>query len=176
VAALLALHLGARSQVQARVWRSPATIGLAAAANYPEGLAAHRMRARQAALRGDASTAALELRGALALGFDRFMDVRGDPAFAAVHGAPEFEVVMREIAADWIATSRARADPTHYDLYWRAEAHLVRGEFDEAEAAFQEALSLGGGFDQGIHAELAALREHRNRLDAEAPANSSPAP
>ena len=53
------------------------------------------LRARRAALRGDPVTAAQELRGAAAAGYDRFMDVRGDPDFASVVRHPEFDAVLR---------------------------------------------------------------------------------
>ncbi|MBW2668227.1 MAG: hypothetical protein JRE13_18195, partial [Deltaproteobacteria bacterium] len=98
----------------ARVWRMPMLVMLAAAENYPNGLAAYRMRVYKAAVIGDAVTAAAELRGARKRGFDRFMDIDGDAHYDTVRNHPEFDVVMREIAGDWIATIRARSSPTHY--------------------------------------------------------------
>ena len=163
-AALPALLLAAlfvwQSHAQARVWRSPVHMALATEARYPQGSTAHLLRARRAALRGDPMAAAQELQGAVAAGYDRFMDVRSDPDFAAVVRHPEVDGVLREMAAVWIATFRARSDPSYRDLYWVAVAHVLREEFDEAISAYERALARGGRFDGRIRSDLATVRAH----------------
>jgi hypothetical protein len=156
-AGALAVAFGALTAAQARVWRSPSTISLATARNYPDGITAHYMRAVQAARRGDAATAARELRGALARGFDAFMELESDPTFTALRGHPDYDAVLRDIAADWIATIEVRPDPTYYELYWTAEARWLRGELEAAEATYRRALALGGGFDPAIRERLLTL-------------------
>lgn len=163
-AALLAVFYGLASYQQARVWRSPTTIALTAAANYPDGLMAHILRARQAGLRGDAAACALELRVAAARGYGQFWELQSDPAFANVYGALEVQAVAREMAANWIELTRARPAPTHSDLYLLGQAHAVRGELEEAEAAWNEALRIGGEWDSRIQAELTRLRWHSSQL------------
>jgi hypothetical protein len=159
-ACALAVWFGTLTAAQARVWRSPSTISLATARNYPGGITAHRMRAYMAASMGDATRAARELRGALERGFDAFMDIQTNPTFAPLRGHPEYDIVMRDMAGDWIVTISARSAPTHRELYWLAEAHLLREELTEAEAAFVRSLELGGGFDATIREKLAALRRY----------------
>jgi hypothetical protein len=163
-AALVAILYALQSYEQARVWRSPATIALATASNYPNGLMAHLMRAREAGMRGDAAACADELRFATARGYAQFWELQRDAAFARVQATPEIQTVMREMASNWIELTRTRPEPTYYDLYWRGHAHAVRGEFNEAEVALQEALRLGGELDSRIRGDLTRLRSLSSRL------------
>jgi hypothetical protein len=163
-AALLAILYGLASHQQARVWRSPTAIAIAAAANYPDGLMAHLLRARQAGLRGDAAACAGELRVAAERGYGQFWELQGDPAFAMVGGAPEVQAVIREMAANWIELTLARPAPSYFDLYWRGQAHAVRGELEEAETALKEALRLGGELDSQIQGDLMRLRRLSDSL------------
>ena len=164
LAAFVAIFYGLESHQQARVWRSPTTIAIAAAANYPDGLAAHIFRARQAGVRGDAAACAGELRGAAARGYAQFWELKHDSAFAMVLAAPEVQAVVREMAANWIELTLGRPEPSYLELYWLGQAHLVRGELEEAEAALQEAMRLGGELDSEIQYELTRLRSLSSRL------------
>ncbi len=159
-ALLLAAFFASSSHVQARVWRSPVHMALAAEARYPQGATAHLLRARRASLRGDPVAAARELRGAAATGYDRFMDIRSDPDFAAVVRHPEVHDVLRDMAAAWIATVRTRSDPSYSELYWLAFAHVLREELGEAVAVYERALAIGGSFDERIRSDLAKVRAH----------------
>jgi hypothetical protein len=163
-AALVAIFFGLQSHQQARVWRSPTTIAIAAAANYPDGLTAHLLRARQAGLRGDVVACAGELQVVTARGYAQFWELQSDSAFATVLAAPEMRAVVRGMAANWIELIRTRLDVTHYELFLLGQAHLVRGEFEEAEAALQEALDIGGVVDAQIHDLLTRLRSRSSRL------------
>jgi hypothetical protein len=170
-AVVFIIVLGGMARAQARVWRMPMLVMLAAAENYPNGLAAYRMRVYKAAVIGDAVTAAAELRGARKRGFDRFMDIDGDAHYDTVRNHPEFDVVMREIAGDWIATIRARSSPTHYESFWLAQAHVRRDELHDAEVALEQAQRIGGEFDSQIRAQLVPLRQEIRRRDAADGAN-----
>jgi len=165
--ALWAVGLGLLTSAQARVWRSTSTIALATSRNYPNGITAHRMRAYQAARFGDATTAARELRGAFERGFDAFMDLQSDPTFAALQGNPEYDAMLGDMAADWIATIEAREAPTYYELYWMGEAHLLRRELDAAEMAYRRSLELGGGFDPSIRERLMTITRIRSQMNPE---------
>ncbi len=165
--ALLAVGLGLLTSAQARVWRSTSTISLATARNYPNGITAHRMRAYQAARMGDAAKAASELRAAFERGFDAFMELQSDPTFAALQGNPDYDAMLGDMAADWIATIEAREAPTHYEFYWIGEAHLLRGEIDAAKAAYRRSLELGGGFDPSIQARLITIEHIKSQLNLE---------
>jgi hypothetical protein len=162
---LVVVGFGALTRAHARVWRSPSTISLATARTYPDGITAHRMRAYQAATAGDVETAAREMRGALDRGFDAFMELQSSPVFAALQGQPAWDAVLRDIAADWIATIEAREAPTHYELWWTGEAYLLRGELDPAEDAYRRALALGGGFDPSIRERLLTIRRIREQME-----------
>ena len=163
-ALLVAIFYGLASHQQARVWRSPTTIAIAAATNYPDGLMAHVLRARQAGLQSDAAACAGQLSVAAARGYGQFWELQSDPAFATVYAAPEVQAVIHEMAANWIERTLARPDPSYFDLYWRGQAHAVRGEFKEAEAALKEALRLGGGWDSQIRDDLTRLHRLSPRL------------
>jgi len=163
---LMTAQASLQSAVQARVWRLPMTIMLAAAENYPNGLPAQQRRLYVAASRGDAVTAAAALRAARARGFDSFMDIANDPHYAAVRQHPDFEAALRDIAADWIATMGERDAPTHYESYWLAQAHVLRDELREAEAALVRALEIGGEFEPRIRAQLVPLRAELRRRAA----------
>ena len=163
----LAVAFGFQGHAQARIWRSPETIMLRVAVRYPDGMTAHLMRARKAALQGDAARTASELRGAAARGFDGFMDLQEDSDFAPILAAPEIDAVMREIAADWIQTTGSRSNLTYYDHYWLARAHLIRGELAEASADYEAALRLGGESNEKIQAELRTLRDYMAAHDEE---------
>jgi len=158
VAVALVLVLGLRSHERARVWRSPAAVELDTIHHYPDGISANVFRSAQAAQRGDAEQAAAEARRAFELGFHRFMHFYEVPAFAAVRGDPVFQALLVEMAGRWIEETRQMPSPTQADLRVRAHAHIVRGEYAEAEALLERALQLGGGFDELVRAELTQVR------------------
>jgi len=171
-ATVLVVLFAVLAREQARVWRLPMTVMIAAAENYPNGLPAQQMRVYKAAGRGDAASAAAALRAARARGFDSFMDIETDAHYAAVRRDPDFDAALRDIAGDWIATIRARDVPTHYETYWLAQAHVLRDELREAEAALDRALEIGGDFDSRIRAQLIPLRDELRRRDAAAAAKA----
>jgi hypothetical protein len=167
VASVLALVVIAafawRSHDQARDWRSAATLALASAERYPDGLPAQLLAAQRAALRGDAAATVAALRAAVARGYDRFEALAGAPSYELVRGDPAFQELLRAMATSWIATSRTLERPTQADLLARAEAHRVLGEREEALVALDQALALGGPLDAQVRATRAALEAGRSR-------------
>jgi tetratricopeptide (TPR) repeat protein len=161
-ATLLALALlaffAARSFERARVWSSPALLLADAAIHYPDGVSASLGRARGAAQSGDAETATRSLHAAYQRGFNRFDQIVDDPAFAAVRGDPRFVAVVREMAGAWIEWGRGLRRPSQLELHAVAQAHLARGERDEAAAVLERALAAGGPIDAQVREELASLR------------------
>ena len=157
-AVALVLVFGLRSHERARVWRSTATVELDAIRHYPDGISANMHRSAQAAQRGDARAAADAARRAFELGFHRFMHFYEVPSFSAVRDDPAFQALVVEMAGRWIEETRRIPNPTQADLRVRAHAHMVRGEYAEAEVLLEQALRLGGGFDAVVRAELAQVR------------------
>jgi len=165
--AVLALVFAVQSHARATVFRSNAALMLDSARAYPEGISGRLLAARRAAQRGDAAAAADALRGAAARGFDRFMDVPRDPGLRSVAGDPRVEAVVREMAGRWIELARARGYSTALELRVWAQAHGVRGEWEQAVALLERALAAGGALAPALRAELADARRHLRlqRLD-----------
>lgn len=134
-----------------------------AAAHYPEGVSANLLRAQRAGRVGDVDGVVAALRAAAARGYNRFEQIEADPAFDAIREQPEFRALVGEIAADWIRSERARANPTQQELQMVAHAHYVRGERAEAIAVLERALALGGSRDAAIRADLEALGQPASR-------------
>lgn len=132
-----------RSHAQAGAWRSAATLALASAARYPEGLPAQLLAAQRAALRGDADATVAALRAAVARGYDRYDALEQAPIYEAVRGDPAFQQLLREMAASWVALSRTLEHPSRADLLARADACRVLGDDDCVRAARAEAARLG---------------------------------
>ncbi len=153
------LSLAVRSHQRAEIWSSPAKIVADAARHYPDGVSAQLGRAKQHVALGDAPAAAAAIRAAVRRGYNRFDRLLADPAFAPIRHHPAFDAILRELAAGWIAKSRAKARLTQSELRSVAHAHVVREEIPQAEAALREALAVGGPHEQAIRRELAALAQ-----------------
>jgi hypothetical protein len=151
--ALFALHAAGR----ARVWRSEVSATLDAARHYPDGTAGVYLAARRAAQSGDAEAALAGLERLAARGFDSFLTLQSDAAFASLSGEPRFEALVRRTAASWIEHVRHRKTLTQPELRMLALAHRVRGEEREALALYREALATGGPLDETVRQELRSL-------------------
>ena len=146
---------------RARLWSNPTLLYLDAAKNYPEGRTAAFFAARRAAQEGDAVAAVAALRRAAERGLDRFMVVRDDPGLAPIRGSAEFQAFLGELAGRWIEQASQREDPTVPDLRVMADAHVLRGEYAEAEAVLERALALGGPLEGRVRDDLASVRARR---------------
>ena len=96
--------LGWQSHEQARVWRSAATLALASAARYPDGLpaqllarSARRCRATRRHRRGAARRRRARLRPLRRAG--------GGPVYEVVRRDPAFQQLLREMAQSWVEQS-----------------------------------------------------------------------
>jgi hypothetical protein len=146
-----------RSEARARLWREPTLVFLDAARHYPDGYPAHFLRARSAALRGDAAGAVQALRAAHAKGLSDFMALAQDAALAPIAGSPEFAELLRELAQEFVAKTPVGPDTDQSTLHLLAHAHLLRGDPREAARAFDAAIRAGGLQDGVLRAELAQL-------------------
>ena len=147
-----------RSVDRAAVWKSPARVVADAARNYPNGVSASLLRAKRAAQFGDVDGAVAALRAAKARGYNRFEQILGDPALAPVRADPRFQAVVREMAADWIASFARKSNPTQHELRMVAAAHVARGEYRDAIAVLERALALDGPLHASLRRDLGELR------------------
>jgi tetratricopeptide (TPR) repeat protein len=152
----------AASFERARLWQSETLLNLDAARHYPEGGSARFLRARRAAQDGDVETAVAELRAASLRGVDNFTILGRDPGLAPIRAEPAFRELVREVAGRWIERSTRRGLRTQAELRFLGLAHVVRGEFDAAVAAFERALALGGPQQELVTVELEAARRLRS--------------
>jgi len=157
-----------RSHERARLWRAPAWVKADAAAHTPDGLVAHVLRAEAAGRRGDAPAAVRELRAAALRGFDRYDQLLAAPAYAPVRRDPEFQAVVRELARRWAEQEPHLVHPTQRELRGLAQAHLVLGEYEDAERLLQRALEAGGPESAAVRGELAVTRAARERAAGDA--------
>jgi hypothetical protein len=164
IAAALALVLvfGWQSQARAKLWRNDVFLALEATRNYPQGRTARLFRAQSAARSGDVTTAVAELRGAYERGLYEFR-LLDDPSFAPIRDEPEFRELVREWAGRWIESARARGASTQSEWRIIGMAHLRRDELEQAVAAYEHALALGGAEDDDTRRKLRALRALRER-------------
>jgi len=153
----------ARSAERARLWRHEALLLQDAARHYPDGSTAHLLEAQRAAQVGDARAAAAALRRAADRGFDHFMGVLQSPSFAPVVHAPPFQAVLREMAGRFLEQARERGYSTQPELYRMAQAHLVRDDFEAAEAALERSLAAGGPLTPTVRQKLQQVRRRTGR-------------
>jgi len=150
--------LGLRAHERAGIWRSSALLHADAASHYPDGTVASLLRAKRAALAGDAGTALPELERAVARGFNRFDQLEADAAWDGVRADPRFRALVRRLAAGWIESGRRKAHPTQTELRGIAQAYVAREEWAPALASYEAAVAAGGPDTAAIRAEIAAVR------------------
>lgn len=150
--------LGVRSHERARVFESDQAMTLDAARHYPDGIVANLLRARRLGREGDLGGVLEALRHATAHGFDNFVAIETEPAFASMRGDPRFRTFVSELAGAWLAQARARGYSTQEELRGMAQAHLSRGEWREAEQLLRDALTRGGPADREVRIQLEELR------------------
>ena len=148
-----------RSHELAELWSDETGIVLESAARYPAGISANQLLARDAALRGDATAAVAALSRAIARNRASHRNYYADPGMAPLREDPIFLAFAREQAGDRIAFVRENAYETQHWLRSIAHDHLLREEFAEALATFEEALRAGGPRDALVLSEVNATRE-----------------
>lgn len=161
LSALLLLGLAVRSEARTWIYRTEANLRRDSAANYPDGLHGHLLRAELAADSGDGAGVAEGLRRAYERGYVAFLDlVDGRGSLAAYRHRPGVEAVLREMAAWWIEREAKIDRLAQIDLYMIGRAHEVRGEPERALRSLERALALGGPHDEVLRRHMARLGEH----------------
>jgi hypothetical protein len=152
-AGLLILRFGQHAMGRAGLWVHPDRLHLDAAQQYPDGLIAHYVRALDAVRRRNADEAIFHLRES----YERSGTITlylNEPRFGPLHAHPAFVAFAREGIEDLIVRIRGRGQLTQMNLRDLAIAQHALGNLDQAIAALDEALRMGGPFQS----QLAALR------------------
>ena len=168
----LVVGLTARSFERATLWRSEALLLSDAARNYPHGHHAHLLSARRAAGSDDWTATADALRNAFETGYSSLQLLVVDPLFARGSNHAAMYAVFRDMASAQIEEIRALEDPDQGQLHRLAFAHLTRQDLDEAVAALERAVEVGGPRTEIMRSELEgarALRARGGRFQPSAP-------
>lgn len=176
-ALLLAALFAIRSHAQAAIWQGLLPLTQAAAIAYPDGMNAHLLLARDAAIANDKATAVAELRAAADTGFDLFVALPREPVFGALRGDPEFQALVTDLAARWIELAKLRGYDSQPELVAWAEAYAIRKEWSEAVERLERAVALGGPIDALARERLVSARKEQaaQRDRAERPVTGPPA-
>jgi hypothetical protein len=146
------------SHQRAALWIAEDRVLADAAKHYPDGVAAHLLRARAAAAQGDIDTMVASIEACRARGWDYYTHLLAHPAFAPVRETERFRALIRDLAGEQVRVAARRRRLTQLDLRDLAEAHRLREEWPEAVAALERALVLGGPLDAELRPALAAAR------------------
>jgi hypothetical protein len=162
VAIVVLATLSLRAHDRARIWAVPALVLADAAANYPDGMHGHLLRAHRQVQSGRTREAIASLRAAHERGFDGFEQVLQGNVFQHLRGDPEFDAVIHDMAGRRIEMFGGRPNPTQAELFAVGVARHARGEIDLARRAFEQILEQPG-----------PLNEHAERALAEMPPPSA---
>jgi len=162
-AVALCLGFGVWSHARTALWVSEDRVLADAARRWPDGVPAHLLAARRAALAGDLDRTLAELEASRARGWDYYGDMQNNRAYEAVRTTPRFQALIREMAGDLVARASKTPRHTQMDLRDIAEAHRVRGEIAEAIEALERAVLLRGPLDAELRPKLVALRAQAAR-------------
>jgi tetratricopeptide (TPR) repeat protein len=155
IAVLVAFSL--RAHQRARIWAVPALVLADAAANYPDGVHGHLLRARRQVESGQPREAVASLRAAYERGFDGFEQLLQGDAFQRLRGHPDFDAVIHDMAGHRIELFEGRPNPTQAELFAIGIAHHARGEIDLARRAFERVLEQPGPLEEHAQRALAGL-------------------
>ena len=158
LAVVLLVTFAFRSERRAPVFRSNRSTMLDAAKNYPHGLQASLLRGHRAAADGDGPAAARNFGRAIDLGFSDLEALLVNQRLASVRDHPDFQAMLRDMAARDIARLQIRENPGQSELMALGLAHRVRGEHEAAIRAYERALASEGPFRARINQELSKLR------------------
>ena len=158
VGALVCGGFALRSHARAALWQSEELTLRESAANYPDGVIAHVLRACEAAERGDAQLAVAALRRAVELSPASHRDYFATPCMVALSEDPVFLEFVREQAVLRIAFGQERGLSTQHWLRLRANDYLLLGDLGNALVTFEAALRAGGPRDAEVLEEIEACR------------------
>jgi hypothetical protein len=146
--ALLLVIFGVRAHDRAAVFSNEESFLRDSAAAYPVGMSASLLRGRQAALDGDAATAAAAYRRAVDLGYSDLGALFRDPTFARVLQAPVFQETVRYLAKTEIDRLSRHEKPEQTELLRLSLAYEVQGDLDAALDAAERAAEADGPFSE----------------------------
>jgi hypothetical protein len=146
--ALLLVIFGVRAHDRAAVFSNEESFLRDSAAAYPVGMSASLLRGRQAALDGDAATAAAAYRRAVDLGYSDLGALFRDPTFARVLQTPVFQETVRYLAKTEIDRLSRHEKPEQTELLRLSLAYEVQGDLDAALDAAERAAEADGPFSE----------------------------
>ncbi len=155
---LVCVLFGVRSHARAALWQAPDLTMRESAANYPDGVMAHTLRACEAAERGDAEAVVAALRRAVELSPASLRAYYAEQCLADLLTDPIFLSFVREQAAQRIAVGQQHGYSTQHWLRSRANDYLLLGDLEGALAAFEAALRAGGPRSAEALEEIEAVR------------------
>ena len=156
--ALLCGGFAFRSHARAALWEREELTLQESAANYPDGVIAHSLRACTAAEHGDAEAAVASLRRAVALSPASQRNYFAQDCMGPIRDDPVFLAFAHEQARLRIAFAIERNVSTQHWLRSRANDYLILADLESALAAFEAALRAGGPRDAVVLQEIDAAR------------------
>lgn len=157
-AALVCIGFGVWSHSRAGIWTAEDRVLADAARRWPDGVPAHLLAARRAAIAGDVDGAIEHFEVCRSRGWDYYGHLQQHPAFGPARATPRFQALIRDFAGDTIERASKTRRHTQLDLRDIAEAHRLRGELEPALAALEQAVALGGPLDLDLRPSLVSLR------------------
>jgi len=153
---------------RAALWTSEQRLLVDAIRHYPDGPSAHYARAREAAARGDATTAVGHLQRATVRGQHSLDQLFTDPAFGSLRAHPDFQALTGQLARHQIEQMGRAAQLTEPNQIKLAQAHLIAGEPERAAEILEPLLAAGGDFEAEARALLAQARRAARARQREA--------
>jgi hypothetical protein len=154
---VVCVAFAAHSHARAGIWRFAGTLSADSARNYPNGVSANLIRAKQAAFEGNGEAAGAALQAAHDRGFNRFEMIYSDAAFDPVRRHPAFVSAFEKMARGRIARVEERKAPTQGELRMAGHAYIALGEYEDARRMLKVALEHGGIHDDAIRNDLNQL-------------------
>jgi hypothetical protein len=162
-AAVAIAGFAAWSHQRAGLWVAEDLVLADAASHYPDGVAAHLLRARSAAAQGDVDAVIASIEVCRARGWDYYGYLLSHPAFEPVRNHERIRALIRDFAGQRIESASRRGRLTQLDLRDLADAHRQRGEWEQAVAMLERAIALGGPLDAELGPALALARKQADR-------------
>ena len=122
-------------------------------------------KASRAAAAGQAELAVSALNAAHARGYNRLDHVLGDVNYQRISADPGFKALLEQWAEEWLELMQRSETPSQMEFRVIAQAQIVLGDLEAAEAAILRAIEVGGPKDADVENDLARIRRHI-RLEA----------
>jgi hypothetical protein len=165
VGVVVLFAMSGHAHARAGLWVSARSVSEDAAAQYPDGREAWRIRLYDAARRGDAAAAAAALDRLRALGGNDFGEYLSNPVYGHVRDAPVFRAVVEAMARFWIERAEQVETPTQLELSTFANAFYVTGDLDRSIVFLERASLMQGPGTERLLATLDARRLEQRLRD-----------